>query len=54
MDIHDLIGFSVGLFAMHQVFEASKVAFTGFWLLIYTIAYLLITKTEICNFISNL
>jgi len=50
----ELFTFAVGLFATHEVFDASKVAFNGFWLVLYIIAYLLITKTEICDFFSNL
>jgi hypothetical protein len=49
----DLITFLVGLYATHLVFGASKIAFSGFSLLLYTVAYLLITKTEICSFVNG-
>ena len=49
----DLISFLVGLYATHLVFDASKVAITGFWLVLYTVAYLLITKSEILGFFNG-
>ena len=52
--MQDFITFGIGLYVTHQVFDASKVAFTGFSLLLYTVAYLLITKTEICSFLNSL
>ena len=50
----ELLKFVTGLLATHYVFEASKIGFNGFGLILYTFAYLLITKEEFRDFFKVL